>query len=99
MTGEELKAALSALGWKQADLARATQLHRNTVNAWASDGPPPWVAQYLAALLAIKGLYEAFVVTPRRAGIAEDDGPQHGSRAARALAALQAIQAKSNTAP
>ena len=64
MTGEEFKAALRQLGWKQADIARKMDMHRNTVNIWAASGPPTWAAEYVQAMLAIKQLHEIFVKAP-----------------------------------
>lgn len=89
MTGEEFKRALSALGWKQADLARKMGVHRNTVSGWAADGAPLWVAEYLGALLGIKGLHDAYVAAPPRQRMESlEDEPLEGSRAARMVASL-----------
>ena len=84
MTGEEFKRALADLGWKQADLARKTGTHRNTVSGWAADGAPLWVSEYLGALLGIKGLHETFL----------EDEPMEGSRAARMASALESYEPK-----
>lgn len=89
MTGEEMKQALAALGWKQADLARKMGVHRNTVSGWAADGAPLWVSEYLGALLGIKGLHDAFVAAPPRQRLESlEDEPLEGSRAARMAASL-----------
>jgi len=89
MTGEEFKRALAELGWKQADLARKTGTHRNTVSGWAADGAPLWVSEYLGALLGIKGLHETFVAAPPRQRLeSQDDEPLEGSRAAQIAAGL-----------
>ncbi|MDL2285101.1 helix-turn-helix transcriptional regulator [Oxalobacter sp. OttesenSCG-928-P03] len=64
MTPEEFKEALRELGWKQADIGRKMDLHRNTVSAWAASGPPGWAVEYLNAMLAIKRLHEVFVKAP-----------------------------------
>lgn len=91
MTGEEFKAALKALGWKQADIARKMELHKNTVNAWASSGPPQWAAEYVQAMLAISRLYDAFVKAPPRQRLQDpnDETPPDSSRAADVAARLK----------
>jgi transcriptional regulator with XRE-family HTH domain len=87
MTGDEFKAALRQIGWKQSDIARRMGLHRNTVNGWVSNGAPQWAAEYLRALLAIKGLNDAFVKVPAREQ--GDDELLEESRAARMVERLQ----------
>lgn len=95
MTGEEFKQALSALGWKQADLARKMGAHRNTVSGWAADGAPLWVAEYLGALLGIKGLHDAFVAAPPRQRLESlEDEPLEDSRAARMASTLEGYHPK-----
>lgn len=87
MNGHEMRAALQALGWKQTDLSRKTGVHRNTVNGWAHDAPPQWVAEYLGALLGIKRLHDAHVAAPRKEGANIDDGELiEDGRAAQTLA-------------
>ncbi|WAW09748.1 hypothetical protein NB640_11045 [Oxalobacter vibrioformis] len=79
MTGAEFKAALRELGWKQADICRKMELHRNTVSAWAASGPPTWAREYLQAMLAIKTLHELFVKAPpveRRQSMLEESESQ-----------------------
>lgn len=66
MTGEEFKQALDGLGWKQSDFCRKTGIHRNSASGWATEGAPQWAAEYLRAMLAIKGLYAAFILPPPR---------------------------------
>lgn len=61
MTGDEMRAALAELGWKQADLCRRIDMGKNTVSAWAAGEPPAWVGKYLGAMLAIDRLHRAFV--------------------------------------
>lgn len=61
MTGDELRAALAELGWKQSDLCRRISMGKNTVSGWAASGAPDWVAEYLGALLAIERLHLAYV--------------------------------------
>lgn len=61
MTGEEMKASLVELGWKQVDLCRRIEMNKNTVSAWAVSGPPAWVGEYLGAVLAIDRLHQEFV--------------------------------------
>jgi len=61
MTAEELRQALSQLGWKQADLCRRIGMGKNTVSSWAASGPPPWVGEYLGALLAIDVVHRQYV--------------------------------------
>lgn len=67
MTSEELRQALIELGWKQADLCRRIGMGKNTVSAWAANGAPAWVGEYLRALLAIDRLHREFVVPVRPA--------------------------------
>lgn len=66
MTGEEFKQALHDLDWKQSDFCRKTGVHRNSASGWATEGAPQWAAEYLRAILAIKGLYAAFILPPPR---------------------------------
>ena len=61
MTGDELRAALAELGWKQSDLCRKVSMGKNTVSGWAANGAPDWVAEYLGALLAIDRVHAAHV--------------------------------------
>ena len=61
MTGDELRAALAELGWKQSNLCRKVSMGKNTVSGWATNGPPDWVAEYLGTLLAIERLHLAYV--------------------------------------
>ena len=72
MTVTELDAAMFALGWKAADLCRATGLHRNTPSRWRNDGVeiPAWVSQHLGLLLDLKRLHAAHAlpVSPRGGG-------------------------------
>lgn len=67
MTPAEFTDALSALGWKQSDLARRLDLDKNTPSRWANGRTPipGWAAEYVQAMLAIKGLHLRFV-DPRR---------------------------------
>lgn len=89
MTGEEFKETLRLIGWKQSDLARKMDVHRNTVSAWASDGPPQWAQEYVRAMLAIKALHDGFVKAPPRQHLEEfPDDPPENSRAAKMAAKL-----------
>lgn len=89
MNADELRNTLRSLGWKQADLARKAGVHRTTVQAWATEGPPPWVAEYLGALVAIQTLHARFVLAPPRERMqAGDDEPIEGGRAAAMAARL-----------
>lgn len=90
MNGSEFKEALAALGWKQSDLSRKTGMHRNTVSGWAQEGPPPWVSEYLGALLGIKHLHDAFVAAPQRERLMLDESDE--SRAARRVSELEAMK-------
>lgn len=66
MTGEEFKAALAELGWKQATIARRTGANRVTVSRWISENTvPQWAAEYLRCLVMTKRLLEAFEADPR----------------------------------
>jgi transcriptional regulator with XRE-family HTH domain len=62
MTGEEMRAALTELGWKQADLCRRIDMNKNTVSTWATAGAPAWVGEYLGAMVAIARLYQAYAL-------------------------------------
>lgn len=64
MTVEELDEALQALGWKAADLCRATGIHRNTPSGWRHQGVPipAWVPLHLGLLLDLKRLHAAHVM-------------------------------------
>ena len=84
MTGEEMRAALVELGWKQADLCRRIDKDKNTVSKWAAHDPPAWVAESLGAMLALDRLHRQFVRPLRPANLAsrEDTKPQPQERAA-----------------
>lgn len=56
-----MKAALLELGWKQVDLCRRVEMSKNAVSAWAVNGPPAWVREYLGAMLAIDRIHREFV--------------------------------------
>ena len=92
MTGEEMRAALVELGWKQADLCRRIDKDKNTVSKWATHDPPAWVAEYLGAMLAIDRLHRQFVRPLRAADLAGEAGeetPPRNSRAAQAAKRLR----------
>lgn len=50
MTPQELRLALGALHWSQAELSRRLGVHVNTVTNWATDGVPGYVAEYLRVM-------------------------------------------------
>lgn len=76
MTGNEFKAGLKAIGWKQSDFARKVDTHKNTVARWVANGPPTWAAEYLGILLGLKDLNERFLaVPPRRVASNEQQPP------------------------
>ncbi len=62
MTGDELRAALRVLGWKQIDIARRMGMHRNTIHDWIANDPPRWAAEYVGAMVAIKRLHDTYLV-------------------------------------
>jgi transcriptional regulator with XRE-family HTH domain len=67
MNADEFKAALRALGWKQADLARRVEVAPTTVSRWIDgDGVPGPVAAYLGIALQLQRLYAEFVAPPAR---------------------------------
>lgn len=74
MTPQELDAALSTLGWKGAELTRRAGVVANTVWRWRRGLTPipPWVDEYLRAMMAIKALAAEFV-EPSRAAPTTDD--------------------------
>jgi transcriptional regulator with XRE-family HTH domain len=63
MTPDEFADALTALGWKQSDLARRLELDKNTPSRWANGRTPipGWATEYVRAMLAIKALHGRFV--------------------------------------
>lgn len=63
MAPEDLRTALAALGWRQADLCRKAGLHKDTPGRWLSGATaiPAWVPAYLGAILEIKRLHETYV--------------------------------------
>lgn len=65
MTPDELKAALEALSWRQADLCRKAGLHKDTPSRWLSGKTdiPAWVPAYLGAMLEIQRLHKTYVQT------------------------------------
>ena len=64
MTPEELDLALAELGWKGTDFTRRAGLVPNTMWRWRKGASPipPWVDEYLRAMLAIKQLHAEFVL-------------------------------------
>ena len=59
MTGKELKAALKALGWAQAELSRRISVRPNSVSRWIGDRDgevPGAVAAYVGLALKVKDL-------------------------------------------
>lgn len=86
MTGEEMRAALTELGWKQADLCRRIDMNKNTVSTWATTGAPAWVGEYLGAMVAIARLYQAYALPKPKTADApatakEDAAPLRGRAA------------------
>ena len=63
MTPDEFASALSALDWKQADLCRRLEVHKETPSRWATGKTPipAMVAEYLRMALAIQALHRQFV--------------------------------------
>jgi transcriptional regulator with XRE-family HTH domain len=63
MTPNELRGALSELGWNQADFCRKAGLNKDTPGRWLSGKTeiPAWVPAYLGAMLEIKRLHEQYV--------------------------------------
>ena len=77
MTPEQFDAALTELEWKGSDFCARAGLVPNTVWRWRKSlAPiPPWVGEYLRAVLAVQRLHAEFVAVrrPLRAG-RESDG-------------------------
>jgi hypothetical protein len=69
MTPDEFDEALTALSWKGTDFCERAGLVPNTVWRWRKGLTPipPWVGEYLRAMLALQRLHVEFVA-PRRAG-------------------------------
>lgn len=63
MTPEELRQALGALNWRQADLCRKAGLNKDTPGRWLSGKTPIplWVDAYLGAMLEIQRLHAKYV--------------------------------------
>jgi pyocin large subunit-like protein len=63
MTPEELRQALLALKWRQADLCRKAGLNKDTPGRWLSGKTPIplWVDAYLGAMLEIQRLHKKYV--------------------------------------
>ncbi|MEW5787251.1 MAG: hypothetical protein AB1899_05295 [Pseudomonadota bacterium] len=72
MTGEEFKATLFELGWKQATLSRRTGANRVTISRWITENAvPQWASEYLRCLVLTKRLLEAFESDPRAQLVAD----------------------------
>lgn len=67
MTPDEFTAALKALDWKQADLCRRLDVHKETPSRWATGKTPipGMVAEYLRMALAVQRLHVEFVLPCR----------------------------------
>lgn len=65
MTPDELRKALEALGWRQADLCRKAGLHKDTPGRWLNGKTPipAWVPAYLGAMQEIQRLHKQYVQT------------------------------------
>jgi hypothetical protein len=63
MTPEQFTDALASLEWKQSDLCRRLEVHKETPSRWATGKTPipGMVAEYLRMALAIKALHRQFV--------------------------------------
>jgi hypothetical protein len=63
MTPDQLREALAALKWRQADLCRKAGLHKDTPGRWLSGKTaiPAWVPAYLGAMLEIQRLHRKYV--------------------------------------
>jgi len=90
MTADEYREALTALGWKQADLCRRVEVSKNTASRWGQDGPPVWVSEYLGVMLALDALHRKYVRPPKpdKSGQADAAAPSPNGRAARLVRRL-----------
>jgi hypothetical protein len=84
MTPEQFDAALTELEWKGSDFCARAGLVPNTVWRWRKSlAPiPPWVGEYLRAVLAVQRLHAEFVAVrrPVRQVVAESAaGPGAGA--------------------
>ena len=63
MTSDELRDALKALGWTQAEFGRRTGMSPDAVSRWATGNvmPPPWCAAYLGAMLDLAMLRDKYL--------------------------------------
>jgi len=59
MTGADLRAALSELGWSQGDLAVRLGIHRNAVTEWAQGrrAVPKYAAEYLRVMRLVNEIW------------------------------------------
>jgi hypothetical protein len=92
MTSDEMRRALVELGWKQADLCRRIEMNKNTVSAWATNGPPAWVGEYLGAMLGIQRLYQAFVKPVKPAAAPPPAPAEKKPRVSRAAAMAKRLK-------
>lgn len=58
MTGQQLREALSELGWSQRELARRLRVHQNTVTQWMRGEAPGYAEAYVMLALSVKRLAE-----------------------------------------
>lgn len=78
MTPEAFEQALSALGWKGSDFCARVGVVPNTVWRWRKGAVamPPWVDEYLRAMLALQRLHAEFVAVRRGPAAAQASGPE-----------------------
>lgn len=69
MTPAEFDEALAALAWKGTDFCDRAGLVPNTIWRWRKGlvSIPPWVGEYLRAMLAVQRLHREFVAVSRGA--------------------------------
>lgn len=69
ISADNLRDALSLLGWKQSDLWRNAGLNKDTPSRWLSGKTPIplWVGAYLGTLLEIRRLHEKYLRPQREA--------------------------------
>ena len=64
MTPDEMQAALTELGWKQADFWRKASLSKDTVSRWLAGATPipDWAGAYLGMTLELQRLHATYVL-------------------------------------
>ena len=67
-TPEEFRAALTSVGWSQADFAARAGLAKPTVSMWATGKTPipPWAGAWLETLRDLDALHKKYLTPPKK---------------------------------